>query len=188
MMDDLSTEELQVAIGRKANETTADYLSRMQAIVAWQAAFMQTRMTFLEFDIEKPLINPGSSHPCQNGPMIFLWRWLAGHLNGHISRWTPYILQAFLAVAGHEMCNQIGVRQMRKIIKVLSSSGFRDKCKKMGNFDTKEAQNDKDRFSAFVEYFDEISKRPNEAMFNPPGKPGEDDARLLHFDTVQNYS
>jgi hypothetical protein len=102
-------------------ETDADYLCRMQACVAFYAALLQTRPAVLgDFDgdvNENPFC------------LAEAWRFLAGTLNGQMWRWTRFVLQAFLAVAGFELSLALG-RQTHKLVRLLSSREFHAACDK----------------------------------------------------------
>lgn len=121
--------------------------------------------------------------------MVECWRWLSGHLNRKTWRWTPYVLQAFLSVAGFEMCQQIGTQQTSKLLKVLISKPFLAQAKAVGSFSAEDTQNDIDRYKAFV---DSTTDRMSGLMrggrlFDPPGAgDDEDDARKLILENTNN--
>uniref|UniRef100_A0A7S2WQC2 mRNA export factor GLE1 n=1 Tax=Mucochytrium quahogii TaxID=96639 RepID=A0A7S2WQC2_9STRA len=190
MGEKASQEDLKSALGYKPGEQMADYIARMQAIVGFLAGVYQTSVDMLE---KEPfvLVPAGSKHPEAEGGIVQAWRWVSLSLNHEPFRWTPYLLQAFLAVSGFELSRHCG-KQMKKLAKLLGSENFATLCRKKGNFNEKLTDNDVDRMRAYVEFFKRVEE--NGWKFSVPGKPTENkndpvlDIRQLVLDVAVNES
>ena len=149
----------------------------------------QTEETFRFSQLALPIdfVKTGAPHPCAYGGIVECWRWTTGHLNRSISRWTPYVVQAFLSVCGYEMCQRIGTREVAKLLRVLKSPVFLEACKKVGSFDPNDTQNDRDRFQSFVDATNDrlMNHSQGRLLFDAPGE-GDDDARKLVYETTNN--
>lgn len=196
--NEVNSEHILSQLGRKKGEADAEHVLKMQAIVSFQAAFFQTKPSTFDTEvyqnsalnltfIPREKLFPGSFLEKQNGEagIVFCWRFLAGHLNGHLNRFLPYVLVAFFAVAGFEMCKQINPVLVKKLLEVIVSKEFADKCRKHGHFETNDVNNDFDRFSGFQAYFQE-QYNDGKLRIIPPGK--KKDARLLEFEMEHQES
>jgi len=154
------------------DEGDADYVLRMQAVVAFYAALLQTSVeTLLRFD-------PSATH--NPWTLAEAWRFLAGTLNASPWRWTRPVLQAFLAVAGAEL-GAVAGKQMIKLAKVCTSAAFAKACDKLAM-----RPDDDDRLAVFAVAMKETIAR---GYFAPPGKPSDEedkDPRALPDDVTQN--
>jgi len=153
------------------DESDADYVLRMQAIVAFYAALLQTSVeTLLVFDASATH-NPWT--------LAEAWHFLAGTLNASPWRWTRPVLQAFLAVAGAEL-GAVAGKQMIKLAKVCVSAAFTKACDKLAM-----RPDDDDRLAVFAVALKETIAR---GYFAPPGKPSDEgkDPRVLPDDVTQN--
>lgn len=95
-------------------------------------------------------------------------------------RWTRFIIQAFLAVAGHELCGVLG-KQIIKMLHVCRSEAFRSACDKCAVH-----PDDDDRISVFNVVVDEAIAL---GTIVPPGRmdaEGWKDARELPDDVFRN--
>ena len=160
----------------------------MQAHVGFLAGVLQSSMALMRaFEMDVPADAP---HPCAPGGhnIAAAWRWLAQMLNLPASRWTPYLVQAFTAVAGHELGRRCGA-QMPKLVRLMASrdpAGFLERCRAAGEMDVGKTDNDVDRF-AVVEQFLEAAVASGGGAIPAPGKGGQD-ARQLVMDVASNES
>jgi len=175
-----SREESRAALGYKAKESNADYLARMQAHLGFLAGVYQTPIALLE---RFGMVPEGSKHPCTQGGIVKCWQWLAMTLNAPASRWTPYLVLAFLAVCGSEL-SRYSSKQTAKLAKLLASEPYLARAKEEGEFDTSKEDNDADRFATYKQFFASVVNDLN-GSFPVPGKDGQD-ARQLVLDVAAN--
>ena len=178
----LQGDERRSALGYKKAESESDYLLRMQAIIAWYGAILQTVPAMLSqapYSLVSPAIDV--THPW--GGSTSCWRWVAGTINGTKWRWTRSLLQAFLAVT----LSRIGrdyPTQTKKLVRMLATSrAFMSACDK-GCTDK-----DADRVAVFAKYVKAVANKIGRGEpIPPPGNPEDKafDARLLPADVIEN--
>mmetsp|Transcript_34 Transcript_34/g.122 ORF Transcript_34/g.122 Transcript_34/m.122 type:complete len:536 (+) Transcript_34:117-1724(+) len=167
-----------------AQETNADYISRMQAHVGFLAGVYQTSVSMLS-KAPYEMVPSGSKHPSKQGGLVEAWRWIAMSLNRPPNRWTPHLILAFVAVSGHELSRHFPT-QMVKLIDLLASSKFVDKCKEAGKLDLADSDNDVDRFTTYTELFHAFAK---EKKVRPPGRVEDgQDVRQLVLQVASNQA
>ena len=174
----LQPKQRKVELGYLPNEAEAVYLCRMQAIVAWYGALLQTSTSFLHSEMR--LLEASSTpHPfCKGSVYAFntIWGVLAQMLNLTKWRHTRFLLQAFLAVVGFELNSKVG-RQTRKLLHVMASPEFNEDCRK-----THVSPQDDDRASIFEVF---VKEKMDKGVQAPGNKA---DARFLAKALDQNLA
>jgi hypothetical protein len=157
-----------MALGYEDNEKDAVYLSRMQAIISFYGALLQTNVSVLG-STPYNIVPPNSPHPLHAyrpdslEPIAQAWRWLAGTLNGTKWRWVRYLAMAFVASCGHELQHRFGADTVLKLIVVLVSPEVEAACDKGAKF-----PDDTDRKNVFRLYFAQIVDE--RGSIPPPGR------------------
>ena len=162
-----------IALGYKPKESENDYVLRMQALVAWYGAIVQTTPRMLS-NPPYSMVKEGH-HPW--GGMPQCWRWVAGTINGVKWRWTRSLLQAFLAVSGNALCRSFPNQSKKMLHFLRASRTFKAACDKACT------GADKDRVAVFTKFIEQSGD-----TVPPPGNPEDKDhdCRLLPADVIEN--
>lgn len=178
----LKKQQLELSdINRLPDDTNSVYILRQQGIICFLAALTQLdlntfrSLNFIDNQLvleEKLCVFPFESNP----RICYGWKFLSGHLNSTLSRFLPYMLSAFIAIAGFELKKQLGNKVLFKLFKTIKVY-YLPKAKELAVL-TKENENDLDRFTGFQTFINKILETEKLNLY----KPGitKDLRNLLH--------
>jgi hypothetical protein len=154
-----------------------NYIFRMQTLVSFYGAMLQTSPKLLESYLK--MVGMSSAEVKENplGGLAEAWRWLAKTVNGNKWRWTRFLIHAFICVTGRDLSLAIP-KQMIKLLNLLISPDFKKTCEKSASH-----PQDDDRINAFEKYFKEaVRVLVEEGAMKPPGRYDEVDGERFFVD------
>jgi len=178
---------------REVSEGDDEYLFRMQAIIGFYSALLQTSPTLLhQYSSAMPQAGVSVSSSTLINPLGGLaeaWRWLAKTLNSTKWRWTRFVVHAFLCVSGRDL-SLVLPQQVQKVLILMQSEQFKRACEHSASH-----PNDDDRIRGFETFVNEsLSTLKKLGALKGPGKMDEVDGRSVWIDprdlpegAIENY-